>query len=482
MITGTFARGSTASPSRTRPRDEFVLCLIGALGGAFVGLLVSRNLALVAIGLIVALPATAFILRHPFGAVIIWLVFAQFVVETEGGGLRKAFWLIHRAMPLIAIVSVLLGALTGLRRVPLPRLGLAELMMGGYLLVTTLSILYTSDNATMSMSHVFDRIAAPMFIYLLIRLSQPTERDLVKVAAAMGFVIVSQAIIGLAAWYSPGLVPSAWHDRLGDRTTGSLGHANIYGVTMIICGLVVFHAISTRRLSPSLRTVSILICVLSLFMTFMTFGRANWIAGAVCFAGMYFIHPRHMARATLLLVPLLFVAVGQGLFSGYLSFADDRLGSAESDESALSRLPVVYASLRMFEAKPLFGFGYGNFDRYDREFQSNVGELVVAEKDHASHNLYLTILAEQGIVGFALYLGPAACLLARTSARSARLSPTGFVSPSLVKVLWLGLVAYLIVTNFANMRGTFGLGLWWITLGLIATVIDTTDVHHRRTA
>jgi O-antigen ligase len=480
VIIGTVAREPSAAPSRVRARDGVLFGLLGVVGGAIAALLVTRDLALVAVALIVAPPAIALILRYPFAGVIIWLVLAQFVVETEGGGLRKAFWLVHRALPIIGIVSVMLGRLTGLRRVSLPRLGLAEMLMGGYVLLTTVSILYTSNNSAVALSHLFDRTVAPMCLYLLVRLARPGERDFVRVAAAMGVVVVCQSIIGLVAWTNPGLLPSAWLDRVGDRTTGSLGHANIFGITMILGGMLVFHARSTRTLSRSLRTVSTIVCVLALFMVFMTFGRANWLAGGLCFAGLFFVHPRHMTRATVVLVPLIFVAVGQGLFSGYLSFADSRLGSAESEESALSRLPVVYASLRMFEAKPLFGFGYDNFDRYDREYQRNIGELVVAEKDHASHNLYLTILAEQGLAGFALYLGPAACLLARTSARSARMKTTGFVSPSFVKVLWLGLVAHLVVTNFANMRGTYGLGLWWLMLGMIAAVIDATDLSRSR--
>ncbi|HUP76697.1 MAG TPA: O-antigen ligase family protein [Acidimicrobiales bacterium] len=480
MIIGATTSDARASPPRFQTREDLWLCVIGALGGALVALLVVHNLALVAMALIVALPATALILRYPFGGVLIWLVFAQFVVETEGGGLRKAFWLVHRALPMIAIASILLGALTGLRRVSLPRLGLTEMLMGGYLLLTTVSILYTSDNSAMAFSHVLDRIAAPMCLYLLVRLAGPAERDFVRVAAAMGAVVVCQSAIGLIGWTNPALLPNAWHDRLGDRTTGSLGHANVFGVTMIVGGLLVFHAISTGTLTRRLRACAIVACLLSLVMVFMTFGRANWLAGGLCVAGLFFIHPRHMTRATVLLVPLLFVVVGQGAFSNYLQFADSRLVSSESEESALSRLPVVYASLRMLEAKPLFGFGYGNFDRFDREYQSNIGELVVAEKDHASHNLYLTILAEQGLVGFLLYLGPAACLLARTSSRSARIRPTGLVSPSFVKVLWLGLVAHLVVTNFANMRGTYGLGLWWLTLGMVAAVIDKTDLDRAR--
>ncbi len=34
----------------------------------------------------------------------------------------------------------------------------------------------------------------------------------------------------------------------------------------------------------------------------------------------------------------------------------------------------------MFQARPLFGWGYGNFDRYDREFQGRAADLVNSGK------------------------------------------------------------------------------------------------------
>ena len=37
-------------------------------------------------------------------------------------------------------------------------------------------------------------------------------------------------------------------------------------------------------------------------------------------------------------------------------------------------------------------------------------------------------------------------------------------------LLWLVIAAHIVVNNFSNMRSTFGLGMWWITLGLIAVL------------
>ena len=126
----------------------------------------------------------------------------------------------------------------------------------------------------------------------------------------------------------------------------------------------------------------------------------------------------------------------------------------------------------MFEAKPAFGFGYENFNRYDYQYQKRVGDLVYPQKDHSSHNMYLTILAEQGFVGLALYLGPAFWWLGRTKSRWRSLPRSGLLSRKLVGLLWLSIAGHVIVNNFSRMQVPFGLGVYWLTLGFIAAVVS----------
>jgi hypothetical protein len=38
--------------------------------------------------------------------------------------------------------------------------------------------------------------------------------------------------------------------------------------------------------------------------------------------------------------------------------------------------------------------------------------------------------------------------------------------------MWLVVLGYLVVNNFAVMHSTVGLGLWWTSLGLIASLVD----------
>ena len=133
---------------------------------------------------------------------------------------------------------------------------------------------------------------------------------------------------------------------------------------------------------------------------------------------------------------------------------------------------MVYASLRMIGEEPSFGWGYENFDRFDREFQRPVGNLVAPEKDHASHNLYLTIFVEQGIVGLVLFCGPAVWWLGRTKSRWRYLPTHGITGRTLIGALWLVIAGHFIVNNFSRMQVPFGFGIYWLTLGLIASLVS----------
>jgi len=177
-----------------------------------------------------------------------------------------------------------------------------------------------------------------------------------------------------------------------------------------------------------------------------------------------------------------------GVFGATQEILATRLISEHSTETALSRLPVIVASLRMIEARPLIGWGYENFDVYDQSFTGSIKGLYVPDKDHASHNMFLTLGAEGGLTGLFLYLGPAIWWLAKSNSGVRNLPDEGFRSKKFVWMLWLALAAQITAFNFSNNRVAFGLGVWWLTIGLLATACDwrdkaieeaTTDVRQR---
>lgn len=470
-ITGSIFNSRQVNIKWNKPQLLF-LGLFGAGLCVVVAYLAAAGLWPFAAGLVLALPIFVLLHRYPLTGLFVWLLLAPFLVATNGGIFRKVYWLIHRSLPLITIGVILLSSMLRIHKRRLPKLGGAELAMAGYLIVTQLSVIYLSDDVMANTYYVYDRIFVPMCLYLLIRLLNPSEKDLRRLLPILIFVLITQSIIGILSWSAPALLPSAWLNRAGSRTTGSLQSYSVFTVTVVTCGLLILQSALNHDLSKKTRRLFYILFVLTYFMIFFSFSRGSWLAGLVVFMGLAVIYRRFTLQFTFIMIPVVTILLSAGLLSAQAEWASQRFYSEHSEEAALSRLPIYYASYRMFEEKPVLGWGFGNFDRFDRLFQARVGDLINPVKDHASHNLYLTIVAEQGIVGIFFYLAPVVWWLVLTIRVFPKLPTEGFWSRKLLVIFWLMIIFHFIVNNFSNMRVVYGLGLWWITLGFIAVIVS----------
>jgi O-antigen ligase len=180
---------------------------------------------------------------------------------------------------------------------------------------------------------------------------------------------------------------------------------------------------------------------------------------------------------TTIVVLLALVAVGP--MSQEVAFAVERLGD---EQTAASRLLTNNAALQMIEERPLTGFGYGNFERYDEQFKVRIGDIAVQEG--SAHHTYLALAAENGLPALVLYLFPAAWLLWLTASRWHRLTSVDPWNRTLLIVLWLAVIDQFVVMNFMDMlhSSPWGTGLWWLSLGLLHVVISRGSDDRRRAA
>ncbi len=415
-----------------------------------------------------AVPVFLLLHRRPLLVVVLWMLAMPFLVDGAGGGWRRVFWMVHRALPVVTLLIVVVATRLGIRSRRLPRLGWAEVAMAGYLAASLLSIAYLSE-VDRAAFILYDRVFIPMILYLLLRLLDPDLDEMKPFVPVILFTVVSQATIGWLSWTAPQLLPDAWLGRIGQRTTGSLQSYAVFGTTMVFAGVVFVHLYwGVRR--GALRVWAPAASLIAALMLFMTFSRGSWLAGILVVLGLSIVYRGFLPRAILAcsLIFALFFTLGS--FGDYLGHAERRLSSEGSAQSALSRLPVAIASVRMFQENPMTGVGYGNFEAFDRQYQEAIPGLVVPDRDTASHNLYLTLLAEQGLPGLILYMAPALywAALARSAAR--RLPRKGVWSRQLLFGLWLVLLAHVLVNNFSVVRVSFGLGMWWLILAFIAVI------------
>ncbi len=432
--------------------------------------LVVKDQWILALALLIAIPAFIYFSRNPFLAVFAWLAIGPFIIVIPAS-MQPVYWLIHRLLPLGALALLWVNHVIGLKPREFPRLNIAEWAMFLYVFASFISIITTNNNPGNVITVLYDRVIIPMSLYLLIRIWAPQEREIKQLIPMLALLVYSQISIGLLAWFYPSVLPNYWLDWAGERTTGSLRSYGAYVSVMLFAGLPLLHTALTTR-GGLYRKILLLGFFLSLLGAFISFSRAGWLALGLVLACLVFLYPKGILRSALILIPIISV-LAAGPLAGQLSWASQRLNSPESEASALSRLPTFMASVRMFQAKPIFGWGYENFNEYDFQFYSRVGDLVNPEKDHSSHNFFLTILAEQGLLGFVLFLFPTVYWFIQSKKTVHNFPPEGFISQKFLITLWLFPFAFGILNLFQSMRIIYALGIFWINLGLIAALVSS---------
>ncbi len=105
------------------------------------------------------------------------------------------------------------------------------------------------------------------------------------------------------------------------------------------------------------------------------------------------------------------VAVGLSAWFGF-SFLKNRFATFANQQTyETGRLPLWIRSLPMVKDFPIWGTGYGTFGYVEPKYRPDAPfEEQMALYDHA-HNDYLEILAESGVVGFALAVSAVAIIL-----------------------------------------------------------------------
>jgi len=198
--------------------------------------------------------------------------------------------------------------------------------------------------------------------------------------------------------------------------------------------------------------------ILNLFCILFLFSRAAYIA--ITF-GLFFLF---LMKRKMLLIPLILVVFFWQLalpekVQERIKMTSDFYG--ELDQSSLNRLEIWEAGLELFEKSPIIGVGYGVFS-----------QLGFRLKD--THNIYLKILAEQGLAGLMIFL----LLLFVMFFQGIKLFLGG--EDDISKGLGLGYITcilVLMINNFFGDRWTYMSvsSNFWVFTGLVARLNIISD-------
>ncbi len=447
------------------------------VGAILLGLVISGAFAVAAaeFGLLLVVPAVLLVpvglllLRYPFAAVMLWLLIFPFVARGATGAGVPIYMALHLIMvPGTLWLTVLKQWAEG-RKPNAVRFGLAEFVMLVSLLWTIGNILVFGQETIKVLLHFYDRLFVPYCMYWLVRLVAPTAEDLKRFLPVALFALASQLVIGVLMWFVPEVVPPQWISEAGERVTGTFRNPAVYTSTILFLALLILqYGMSSKRASA--RMFAMLLLGLTFFGVFISFSRGSWVGGVLVLLGLILVYPGTMIRFTAAGLALGLV-LGTTVLQHEIMFSYQRL---LTEETAQGRLLTGAKSVGMIDRKPLFGWGYGNYDLYDENFRVQIG-AIVNENEKTSHNTFLTVAAEQGIPGLVLYLFPTGWWLLNSLAVWRRLPRRGFWSVSLLALLWLLILDHIAVSNFMDMIrfNYFGTTIYWMALALIATIVQS---------
>lgn len=332
-------------------------------------------------------------------------------------------------------------------------------VLAGFLVWGALSINWSESptGTLLDLSRYLQMMALLVIAYSAIQ----TRRHVHWIAGTFLVGIVITAVYGLAA--RPPIDPADL------RIESTVGDANGVAAFLVV-GLALAIAVALGRRRAPLTRLALISAVPLFLATFVYTGSRSGIVSlavalvaTVAFAGRW----RMQAFATALATGLIAVAV-------FVTFAPvgikERISETTAGQatSAEGRVPLWEIAWRMFEDEPIRGVGLGSFQTTSVRYFLEPGVLVRSDEQldepEVAHNVFLQVLAEEGIVGEILFLGvlgfPLVCALKAAGAFARR-------GDRELEILARGLAVAIVAFYASN---TFNPGqftkLLWVLMGL----------------
>jgi O-antigen ligase len=186
---------------------------------------------------------------------------------------------------------------------------------------------------------------------------------------------------------TPGIaqIPLCFPNRLDCplllRAYATFPHPNVLGGFLSVTIPLILFQLPDKKKIFYITTI-----VLGIIALVLTFSRSAWVAAALGGVYIIFKNKKRLFFSVLLVVALTIFFIGNTF--GF------------QDESVVVREQLNAAALSMARASPVIGNGLGNF------LVQLPGHLVSRQIYFLQpvHNIYLLMLSETGIIGFALFL------------------------------------------------------------------------------
>jgi O-antigen ligase len=398
--------------------------------------------ALAAAGAAVALLGLAalavLLARRPGVFAVLAVAAIPFRVPIDSGGSTA-----NLLVPLYAVIGA--GALAWLvprlrdgqaHDPPRPNGWLERLLVGGVVLYAVQS-LYSADESKALEQVVFFYVPFAL-LFALLRELDWSWRLLTRCFAVLVALALAFAAVGFVEYWlrelllNPKVIASNQFEEYF-RVNSLFFDPNIYGRFLALIMLGLAGALLWGRAQRTIVLVSLALAVLwaGLLLTLSQSSFAALLAGLVVLAALRWRPWRSLGAAAVVAV------VAAGLVVAFPGALRLDLSSSDSIDSATSgRFDLMRGGAELALDRPVAGWGSGSFSREYRRKESASSERAVS----ASHTIPITVAAEQGAIGLAVYLALLATALARLLRGAGRSPARAVVAAAFVALVlhtWL---------------------------------------------
>jgi putative inorganic carbon (hco3(-)) transporter len=342
----------------------------------------------------------------------------------------------------------------------------------------TAGTLFTGDGGGFMLTDRFGLLPFAAFVVAPVVFSTPSQRRVLFITlGVIGAYLAGTAvfeIVGPRSLVFPRYVLDPTLTIHEGRARGPFVNSSFDGFGIYIGGIAAILLAATSR-RKEVRLLGGCIAVLCTVGLLLTLTRSVWLSAAVA-AVITAILVREARRwlpaagFAACLVALATVTLVPGLGST----ASARLNDAST---VYQRETLLRASVKMVEARPLFGFGWGTFQTASQPYYIVGQAPAFLQSTEPVHNVYASNLAELGLVGTGVWLIAGAVALASPLRRHAR-------GEARVWKILLGttLVFYLCMATASPMIGLFAhLVLWTLGGVYLAALADESNRARPRT-
>jgi len=411
-----------------------------------------EGLALVGVGVAAVVLGAIPLVRYPAAVPVVLLAVAPFRIPVELGD-EEAFLLLPLYLVLAsAAVALAYRMLRGEQARDVPYL--LALPLASFVAFGAASYLWTWDERAGAIALAFFVFPFTAGLAVVARapfaawLPRALLVTLVSLGAIFAAVGIWQAQTRTLFFARDVAVANAYTTFF--RVTSLFKDPSLYGRYLVVPIAVLLVAVLLRRGRTAEWIGAAALCAFLFWGLFYSYSQSSFVALFVVTFAVALVGVGRRLR-----VVLLAAAVVATLAAGAVAAESVNGRSAKDVTSGRSRL--IDVTLEAFEARPIWGVGVGGQPRASAE-ESGRG----SPSRNASHTTPLTILAELGIVGFALYawlLGATAWAL-YVLYRRARTLAVG------VAAVFLALVVHSLL-----YAGFFEDPLTWGVFGLVAAGI-----------